>query len=94
MLVGRLGRRSDPLLFVGGNCSVQGFDHRGEDQYWTVTGDNVCCMALGDYNSDGRNELVVGSEDYDIRVFEDDDLVNGMLLTAKQFQYLAENHGL
>ena len=42
-----------------------------------VTGDNVCSMALVDYNMDGKKELLVGSEDYEIRVFKGDELLTG-----------------
>ena len=26
----------NPILYVGGNCTVQGFDHLGNDMFWTV----------------------------------------------------------
>lgn len=39
-------------------------------RYWTVTGDNVCSLAFADFNCDGKNELIVGSEDFDIRIFQ------------------------
>ena len=42
-----------------------------------VTGDNVCSMALLDFNNNGKNELLVGSEDYELRVFENDELFMG-----------------
>jgi len=42
-----------------------------------VTGDNVCSLTLCDFNSDGQRELIVGSEDYDIRVFQNDELIAG-----------------
>ena len=32
-------------------------------------------MTLTDFNLDGRPELIVGSEDYDIRIFQDDELL-------------------
>ena len=64
------------LILVGGNCSVQGFDKSGEDPFWTVTGDNVRSLTLLDIDNDGKNELVVGSDDYDIRIFKDDDLIH------------------
>ena len=32
-------------------------------------------MTFTDFNLDGRPELIVGSEDYDIRVFQDDELL-------------------
>ncbi|KAL1437784.1 hypothetical protein MTO96_048633 [Rhipicephalus appendiculatus] len=40
-----------------------------------VTGDNVRALALYDFNKDGLNELLVGSEDFDIRVFRGDVIV-------------------
>ncbi len=42
----------------------------------------MCSLALADFNSDGRNELLVGSEDYDIRVFQGDELYAGELVSA------------
>ncbi|XP_065902688.1 Bardet-Biedl syndrome 2 protein homolog [Dysidea avara] len=68
--------RPNPVLYVGGNCSIQGFDYHGNDMFWTVTGDNVCSLALCDFNGDGENELIVGSEDFDIRVFKGDELLH------------------
>ncbi len=37
----------------------------------------MCSLALADFTGDGRRELLVGSEDYDIRVFQDDELYAG-----------------
>ena len=54
---------------------AQGFDHEGNDPFWTVTGDNVTSLTMMDYNSDGKNELIVGSEDYEIRVFAGDEIL-------------------
>jgi Bardet-Biedl syndrome 2 protein len=62
-------------VFVGGHCSVQGFDGEGNELYWTVTGDNVSAMTFADTNGDGHAELVVGSDDFEIRVFKDDDVL-------------------
>ena len=44
-----------------------------------MTGDNVCSLALCDFTVNGQNELLVGSEDYDIRVFQGDELFSGKL---------------
>ncbi|KAG7273557.1 hypothetical protein CRUP_005746 [Coryphaenoides rupestris] len=44
----------------------------------TVTGDNVRSLVLCDFTGDGKNELLVGSEDFDIRVFKEDELVSEM----------------
>lgn len=53
-----------------------------------VTGDNVCSMALVDYNADGQKELLVGSEDYAIRVFKHDELLTGWLVLYPQLNLL------
>ena len=30
--------KGDPtLVYVGGNCSIQGFDSEGNDRFWTVS---------------------------------------------------------
>lgn len=34
-------------------------------------------MAMVDFNMDGQKELLVGSEDYEIRAFQDDSLIAG-----------------
>jgi len=66
---GKIPGQSEPLAIVGGNCSLQGFDHEGNEMFWTVTGDNVTALAFR------RNQLIVGSEDYEIRIFEGEDVV-------------------
>ncbi|KAK2848035.1 hypothetical protein Q7C36_009717 [Tachysurus vachellii] len=78
IVLGKLGNIQSPLAIVGGNCALQGFDCEGNDQFWTVTGDNVRSMVLCDFTGDGKNELLVGSEDFDIRVFREDELVSEM----------------
>lgn len=30
-----------PLVIVGGNCSITGYDYDGEERFWTVSGDNI-----------------------------------------------------
>ena len=47
-----------------------------EERFWTVTGDNVRAMALADVTGDGSNELLVGSDDYEIRCFANDDAIS------------------
>eukprot|EP00039_Didymoeca_costata_P008208 m.109081 g.109081 ORF g.109081 m.109081 type:complete len:778 (+) comp13991_c0_seq2:198-2531(+) len=70
LVLGAIGKDSQLLAFAGGNCSIQAFDKNGEDKFWTVTGDNVCSMVLCDLVGDGEYQLLVGSEDFDLRVFE------------------------
>ena len=43
IVVGRLGNSEKTLAFVGGNCSIVGFDHTGEDLFWTVS-DQECLI--------------------------------------------------
>ncbi len=78
--IGKLGLTDNstdqkPLAIVGGNCSLQGFDSEGNDPFWTVTGDNVTSLALIDYHNNGTNRLVVGSEDFEIRIFAEDEIL-------------------
>ncbi|XP_060248191.1 Bardet-Biedl syndrome 2 protein [Meriones unguiculatus] len=81
IVLGTLGDIAPPLAIIGGNCALQGFDHEGNDLFWTVTGDNVHSLALCDFDGDGKTELLVGSEDFDIRVFKEDEIVAEMTET-------------
>uniref|UniRef100_A0A8C0DUE4 Bardet-Biedl syndrome 2 protein homolog n=1 Tax=Balaenoptera musculus TaxID=9771 RepID=A0A8C0DUE4_BALMU len=81
IVLGTLGDISSPLAIIGGNCALQGFDHEGNDLFWMVTGDNVHSLALCDFDGDGKKELLVGSEDFDIRVFKEDEIVAEMTET-------------
>ena len=76
ILVGKLGDLEAPLALVGGNCSIQGYDAEGSEEFWTVTGDNVSAMAFCDVDGDGQLELLVGSEDYEIRVFRNEEVIS------------------
>lgn len=78
VVLGTLGDICPPLAIIGGSCALQGFDCEGNDLFWTVTGDNVHSLALCDFDGDGKKELLVGSEDFDIRVFKEDEIVAEM----------------
>jgi hypothetical protein len=82
MKVGTINAYDAPLAIVGGNCSILGFDHEGNEQFWTVTGDNVACLEFCDVDSDGRMEMLVGSEDFEIRIFQDEEIVSEVTETA------------
>uniref|UniRef100_A0A4W3H9J9 Bardet-Biedl syndrome 2 protein homolog n=1 Tax=Callorhinchus milii TaxID=7868 RepID=A0A4W3H9J9_CALMI len=92
MVLGQLGDISSPLAIIGGSCALQGFDHEGNDRFWTVTGDNVRSLALCDFDDDGKNELLVGSEDFDIRVFKEDEIMAEMSET-ETITALCHMHG-
>ena len=77
IVVGRFAGASEhPMALVGGNCSIQGFDHEGNEVYWTVTGDNVSTMTFCDVDEDGDLELLVGSDDFEIRVFRNEEVIS------------------
>ncbi|EFA06343.1 Bardet-Biedl syndrome 2 protein homolog [Tribolium castaneum] len=70
-----------PIVMVGGNSSVHGFDHQGNEVFWTAVGDVVTSLILMDFDKDGSNELVVSSEDFKIRVFKGDQIINEQVET-------------
>uniref|UniRef100_K3WPT3 Bardet-Biedl syndrome 2 protein homolog n=1 Tax=Globisporangium ultimum (strain ATCC 200006 / CBS 805.95 / DAOM BR144) TaxID=431595 RepID=K3WPT3_GLOUD len=63
------------MVVVGGNCSLQGYNNEGNELFWTVTGDNVRAMTMTDVTGHGRAELVVGSDDFEIRAFQNEEIV-------------------
>lgn len=65
----------EPLIVTGGNCSLTGFDLHATEAFWTVTGDNVSALESVDIDFDGEPELVVGSDDFSIRVFRHEELI-------------------
>ena len=76
VVCGKIGSEARTLALVGGNCSILGFDHEGEEAYWTVSGDNVNAMTLADVDGDGLNELFVCGDDFTIRLFRDEEVVS------------------
>ncbi|RLN51374.1 hypothetical protein BBJ29_000638 [Phytophthora kernoviae] len=63
------------MVVVGGNCSLQGFGRDGSELFWTVSGDNVRALAVTDVTGHGRDELVAGSDDFEIRAFQNEEVV-------------------
>lgn len=55
--IGKLGSMKDPAIIIGGNCSIQAFDYKGNEILWTVTGDNVRSIIVMDIDFDGSNEV-------------------------------------
>jgi Bardet-Biedl syndrome 2 protein len=72
-----------PVVIVGGNCSITGFDVDGEERFWTVSGDNVASLAFFDFNGDGVDELVAGSDDFAIRVFKGEEIIEDITEKSK-----------
>ena len=73
MTCGKFCSFKEPLCLAGGNCNIVGVNINGEDIFWTVLGGNTICMALGDYNKDNKNELFVGTDDFTIRIYKDEE---------------------
>ena len=61
---------------------MQGFDHTGQEQLWTVTGDEVSAMISFDADGDGMEELLVGSMDFEVRAFKGEELLQEIRLSA------------
>lgn len=57
MTVGLFQRSKHPVIMIGGNSSVHGCDHLGNEIFWTAVGDIVTSVILMDYNKDGSNEV-------------------------------------
>ena len=73
MACGRFSNFNEPLCLAGGNCNIVGIDINGEEKFWTVLGGNAICMELGYYLSDNNCSLFVGTDDYTIRIYKDEE---------------------
>ncbi|TKR61143.1 hypothetical protein L596_028295 [Steinernema carpocapsae] len=74
IVVGKYSDIEEPLIICGGNYALWGLDITGKDQFWTVTGDKVHTLDLCDFDDDQENELLIGSDSFDIRVFKRDQM--------------------
>ncbi|CAH2042141.1 unnamed protein product, partial [Iphiclides podalirius] len=70
LITGSFGKFNEMLAIIGGNSSVQGVNWRGNEVFWNVVGGKVCSMIILDFDKDGENELIVGSDDSYIRVLK------------------------
>eukprot|EP01083_Nonionella_stella_P124844 377231_1 len=50
--------KKQPIVIVGGNCSIQAFDCMGEEVFWTVTSDNVTAMIVCDIDNHNKINLI------------------------------------
>jgi Bardet-Biedl syndrome 2 protein len=65
----------EALIVSGGNCCITGFDIAADERFWTVTGDYASSIQFMDWDDDGEDELVVGSDDFSIRVFKNEEMI-------------------
>jgi Bardet-Biedl syndrome 2 protein len=80
-----------PMVVAGGNCSITGFDLEAEERFWTVTGDNATALEFLDFDEDGEQELMAGSEDFSIRVFKQEEMLFD-INEASKIQFLKRIH--
>jgi Bardet-Biedl syndrome 2 protein len=73
---GNFSNYTCPLCIVGGNCSLQGFDIQGDEKFWTVSGGNTQCLSLNDVDDDCFYELIVGTDDFAIRIYKNENNIS------------------
>jgi Bardet-Biedl syndrome 2 protein len=93
IVTGKLSALSQPLVLTGGNCSVLGFDNSGNEAFWTVTSDNISSLGLCDIDNDGKMELLVGSDDFEIRIFRQEELIGEISEADRVTQLLSVGTG-
>ncbi|KAK0179481.1 hypothetical protein PV327_005231 [Microctonus hyperodae] len=101
LAVGKLSWLPNPVTIIGGNCSVTILNNEGIEIFWTVMGDIVRSLAIFDFDGDGENELLAGTEDYELKVIKEDLILWETKETAavttlaaisgKQFAYVVGN---
>lgn len=75
ILIGKLSWLPNQVAIVGGNCSVTILDSQGIEIFWTVVGGIVSSLAVFDFDGDEENELIVGTKDFEIKVYKKDNLL-------------------
>jgi Bardet-Biedl syndrome 2 protein len=85
---GSLSSGSAPLVLTGGNCSILGFSNDGSEEFWTVTGDNVSALALLGWSAD-KTVLAAASEDYELRFFDKEEVLQSLTESDKISQIAA-----
>ena len=100
LAVGQLGT-GKPSVLVGGTGCALAVDAQGNEQYWTVAGGTVSALTLSSVGGKGRQELLLGSDDFSIRALhgesvvlnltEADQVVGLATLEGSQFGYALAN---
>lgn len=85
IVFGSLAAGAAPLALAGGNCSIVGFNADGSEEFWTVTGDNVSALALMGWSAN-KTVLVAASEDYEVRFFDKEEMLQSFTESDKMSQ--------
>ncbi|CCI47571.1 unnamed protein product [Albugo candida] len=88
------GSTAENMIVVGGNCSIQGYNYLGNETLWTVTSDNVGALALCDISGQGQQELVVGTDDFEISTYQNDQIVHECTETSRVVALTSIEHQL
>ncbi|XP_043588448.1 Bardet-Biedl syndrome 2 protein homolog isoform X1 [Bombus pyrosoma] len=75
IIVGKLSWLPNQVAIVGGNSSITVLDSQGTEIFWTVLGGIVTSLAVFDFDGDDENELVIGTRDFEIKVYKKDNLL-------------------
>ncbi|CAG2213819.1 BBS2 [Mytilus edulis] len=91
VFAGSLNGKND-ILAIGTQTNILAYDvNNNSDLFYKDCADGANCIVIGklgtiiepmvDFNAQGQNQLVVGSEDFDIRVFREDEIIAEMTET-------------
>lgn len=60
----------NPLIICACGSTIWGIDAFGSDVFWTALGDDINSLTLCDFDNDGKNELVIGTNGIEIKVLK------------------------
>ncbi|XP_076644688.1 BBSome complex member BBS2 [Halictus rubicundus] len=72
IVIGKLGWLPNQVAIIGGNCSVMILDSQGTEIFWTVVEGIVSSLAVFDFDGDNENELITGTQDFEIKVYKEE----------------------
>ncbi|KZC07707.1 PREDICTED: Bardet-Biedl syndrome 2 protein homolog [Dufourea novaeangliae] len=75
IIIGKLGWLPNQVAIVGGNCSVTILDAQGTEIFWTVAEGIVSSLAIFDFDGDNENELITGTQDFEIKVYKEENVL-------------------
>ncbi|XP_031838360.1 BBSome complex member BBS2 [Nomia melanderi] len=75
IVIGKLGWLPRQVAIIGGNCSVAILDSQGTEIFWTVVEGIVTSLAVLDFDGDNENELITGTQDFEIKVYKEENVL-------------------
>ncbi|KAE9553532.1 hypothetical protein FO519_003281 [Halicephalobus sp. NKZ332] len=67
---GPVDDQKTPIVVCACGSTIWGIDSFGKDVFWTALGDDINSLALCDFDNDGNNEIVVGTNGIEIKVLK------------------------